>query len=187
MSKPLTSKPAWTKKIDPVDVPLVCQQIRVGLAEGINGMLPSSVQDEIRARFGLSRAEFSKFRIDNGLKWQPKPKVKQLSHTELTRLIMDTLPLWDVVATVTDATAHKGVGRRLAQKVTNGGPDITGVLGQSYKQPGRAFLIEDKVGRDKPKPEQIKLADQLEKAGALVIREARSLDDVLTVLEKERK
>ena len=187
MAKPLSSSPTWAKKIPPSDVSLVCQMIRVGLAQCVNGMLPSSVQDDIRARFGLSRAEFSKFRIDNGLKWQPKPKVKQLSHYQLMNQILEHLPLVAVIATPTHATANKGFGRHLKQRVVKGWPDITGVLGISYKNPGRAFFIEVKVGRDEPKPEQIKIADKLEKAGALVVREARSLEDVTNVLEKEKK
>jgi len=125
-------------------------------------------------------------------KMAAKAQVKQLSHTQLMSLLLECLPKLDVMATVTDASLVKThAGRYLTHRVSTGWPDITGVTGISYKNPGRAFLIEVKRDsqncKSKIQEAQVRTADALEKAGALVIREARSLEDVLSILEKERK
>lgn len=111
-----------------------------------------------------------------------------LTHSQLMSLIVELMPMMDVWGTPTDAGAVKNhSGRYITHRVIDGWFDWTGCLGQSYLQPGRGCLIEVKVDRDKPKPKQVEWADRLIKAGALVIREARSIEEVKNVLEKERK
>lgn len=103
-----------------------------------------------------------------------------MKEAKLKKAILDLLKLFGIYA-----WNNRNVGvydRRRGKYIPapcRGVPDIIGVL-----PGGRMIAIEVKVGRNKPTIWQEMFMSELEARGALVFV-ARSLDDVINVLERE--
>ena len=101
------------------------------------------------------------------------PPLPHATHEELVENILTLLAGYGIPASETDASRAFGRdGKPRKSKVKPGWPDISGTL-----PGGRSLYVEAKVGRDKLRPEQVRMLMKLHCAGALVIV-ARSVDDV---------
>ncbi len=109
-------------------------------------------------------------------------KAKPVSANNLTRQIIALITAKGGFATRVNSQGQWDPVRKVMRKGTTvkGMTDIVGVL------KGRALFIEVKVGKDKLRPEQERVAEQVIKAGG-VWAVARSLDDVLGHIEQPKE
>jgi len=106
--------------------------------------------------------------------WQVKPNFRDDSANELTKIVCAWLKLngYFAARVNTTGTFNAKLGKFIKSGSSNGMADVTSVINSKH------VSIEIKAGRDKPRPEQLKVQGQVQNAGGAYIF-IHSFDDFL--------